>query len=326
MKSDLESLKETGGAPPVPKPFTPPELKREYQPPTPPPPPPPPKITPADFGQPQKMEAPKPAAPAPITAPIIEEESKRSSRKLLVWGGALVIVVGVGLLGYFVLFPLLFPTQTPPPAPAITTPTPEQPPAEIPGEITQPTPEPLLHQALFSSDRTSMIQLPTVDRIAFLAMLQQEAQKTNPTGTLVEVGMNDLSGQFPAGNLFAMLLPLESESLGGIFEPDFTAALYFDADGAWPIYAFKVNLESSVVEAQAAIKGLENSQALANFFLADPGTPNAAGFKDGQANGLPTRYLTYSKRGAALNLAWSGDKLVVSTSYNGLRKALTNLK
>jgi hypothetical protein len=325
MKSDLESLKETGGAPPVPKPFTPPELKREYQPPT-PPPPPPPKITPADFGQPQKMEAPKPATPAPITAPIIEEEPKRGSRKLLVWGGAAVIIVGVGLLGYFVLFPMLFPAQTLPPAPVITTPTPEQPTAEVPGEITPPAPQPLTHQPLLLSDSLATIQLSTIDLQALTAALQQEAQKAQPSGALVEVVMNDASGQLPSENLLATLLPAESENLRNVFEPDFTAALYYDADGAWPIYVLQLSLESSIVEAQTAVQGLETSQALANLFLSAPGTPNTAGFRDGQVNGLPTRYLTYSKRGAALNFAWSGDKLVISTSYNGLRKALTNLK
>ncbi len=330
MKSDLESLKETGGAPPSPKPFTPPELKKEYQPPTlpaQPAAPAPPKIAPADFGQPQKMEAPKPMAPAPAATPIIEEESNRGSRKMFVWGASLATVIGVGLLGYFILFPMLFPAQTPPPAPAITTPTTEQSTTpEIPGEITPPAAEPLIHQSLLTSDGLATIQLPTVDRTALMAALQQEAQKPNPAGTLIEIGMNDLSGQFPAGNLFAMLLPSEAETLGAVFESDFTAALYHDADGAWPVYVFKLHLESSIVEAQTAIQSLENSQALQNFFLSDPGTPNAAGFRDGQVNGLQTRYLTYDKRGAALNFAWSGDRAVISTSYNGLRKALTNLK
>src|SRR3989338_8200645 len=65
MKSDMEALKQTGGAAPVPKPFTPPELAKlpsELKAPsaekswTSPTPPPPPKITPSDFGAPKKFE------------------------------------------------------------------------------------------------------------------------------------------------------------------------------------------------------------------------------------------------------------------------------
>ena len=109
------------------------------------------------------------------------------------------------------------------------------------------------------------------------------------------------------------------------FEDDFTAAIYSDADGTWPAYILKLKADASQVEAQTEINQLESSANLANLFLENPGTPSAAGFKTGQANGVATRYLAYSQKGAGLNIAWSGDKLIISASYNGLKKALTNL-
>ncbi len=327
MKSDLDALKETGGTPPTPKPYTPPELQRETpRPPT--PPPPPSKIAPAEFETPNE----EPGAETP--SPAIEEEptAKFNMRKILLWGGATVIIVGIGLLGYFVVFPWLFPPETPTPPPPVVTPpteTPELP--EIPGpEETLPeipsAETPLIHQSLLlSPDGTSAIQLTAVNRQSISSALQAESQKTNPDGSLIEIVVNDIDGQASAQELLAALLPETSSEIAGLFEEDFTLALYYDSNGVWPVYILKLSLEASIVEAQAATAGLEQSLNLSNFFISSPGSQSGA-FRDGQANGRATRYTTFSQPGAALNLAWADDKFIISTSYNGLREALTNLR
>lgn len=324
MSSDLESLRETGGTAPTPKPFTPPELKKEWAAhPTPPPPPPPlpssgpQKITPAEFGEPKKSGTSSPSR-------IIEEESNGRGKKLAIWIGTFVIVVGTGLIGYYVIFPLLFPTQAPPPPPTIT-----QPPTEVPiGTISVPeTPlSPAPHQSfLASSDSTANVQLAGQDFSSLSNALRQEAQKQNPPGSLTELTLSDANGQVPSSAILTALLPeLAADAIKNLFEDDFTLALYYDENGAWPAYILKLKAEASQVEAQTEVNKLESSPNLRNFFTSDPGA-QAASFKTGQVNGLATRYVTFSKTGAALNVAWSDNKLIISTSYNGLKKVLTSL-
>lgn len=331
MKSDLESLKETGGSAPTPKPFTPPELKPEAPKPMAPLPPPPPKITPSDFGAPKMGTMPE---IKPAVSPIIEEEKIKTSqgglKKILLWVGILVIAIGVGLAGYFYLFPMLFPSQEAP-APMITAPVipePEQTPAgnvEVPIAVIPSAPAP--HQSLLkSSDEIAPALLASVNALSVTEALQTEASKKMPAGTLTEITFSNASGQIPSSEMMPALLPeMTSEIINNLFEKDFTAALYYDANGVWPAYILKLKLEANIVEAQSIMKNLELSLNLSNLFLTAPGTPNAAGFKDGKVNEFSSRYLTFSNKNAALNLVWSGDKFIISTSYNGLKKLLTNL-
>ncbi|MDO8430029.1 MAG: hypothetical protein Q7S73_01515 [bacterium] len=322
MKSDLESLKETGGSGPAPKPFTPPELKKEWSAPT-TPPPPPPKITPADFGSPRenlKAEMEK------EMAPVIEEEPAASGRgkKLLLWGGVVVVAVGVGLLSYFVLFPMLFPTQTPPPPPAVTPPTTTETP-EVPVATTEN--EGRIHQSLLqSSDSAVEVNLASSDLTSLTNALNQEAQKSNPSGNLIEVSLSDANGPLDASKFLSAVFPeLSMDNIKSLFGEDFTTGLFYDQDGVWPAYILKLAPNANLADGQTFSTILETSTNLQNLFLTSPGTPSASGFKTGQLNGLSTRYLTYSKKGAGLNIVWSGDKLVLSTSYNGLKKVLSSL-
>lgn len=319
MSSDLESLKETGGTTPAPKPFTPPELKKGWTSPTPPPPPPPaggpPKITPAEFGEPKKSEAAPPSG-------LIEEEGGSKGKKIALWAGTSVIVVGAGLAGYYIIFPLLFPPQAPPPPPAVTQPPTEVPISAIP--VVEPPTALAPHQSLLKSTDAISNAQTSADLASLSNTLQQEAQKSNPGGSLVELMLSDANGQLPSSSVLSALLPeISPEAMKNLFEDDFTLALYYDANGSWPAYIFKLKAEASQVEAQTEVNKLESSPNLRNFFASDPGTQTAS-FKTGQVNGLATRYVTFSKQGAALNVAWSGDKLVISTSYNGLKKILGN--
>ena len=335
MKSDLDSLKESGGSGAAPKPFTPPELKKEWvSPPSPPPLPSealregrapsstggPTKITPSEFGLPKGA-----AAVEAELASIVEEEKSGGSgliKKMLLWGGVVVIAAGVGFLGYFFVFPILFPPQALPPPPILTTPTP--PPVETPAEPEVAAP---IHQSLFqSTDAFAEARLSSVDLLSVSNALKKEAQKSLPGGSLAEVSLTTSSGPAQTSSVLSALIPeWAPEKIAGLFEEDFTLALYHDADGVWPAYVLKLKSGASLADGQIAASDVEKSANLSNLFLSSPGSPSAAGFKSGQANGLPSRYLTYSNKGAALNIAWSGDKLVLSTSYNGLKKILTNL-
>lgn len=267
---------------------------------------------------------------APVSASSGIEEEKPAGGKLkktLVWILGIALAGGVGFAGYYFVFPLLFPQQVPPPPPAITNQNPpaEVPPATVPEAAVPPAPA--LHQSLLkSSDKTSAAQLIGTDLDSFKNALSGEAGTSNAPGTLVELTMSDANGQVAASSAFSALIPgISAEAMKNLFQEDFTVALYYDASGVWPAYILKLNPEASQVEAQTAVSGMEASANLKNLFLADPGTPSAGGFKSGTAGAAATRYLTYSQKGAGLNIAWSGDKLVVSASYNGLKKILGNL-
>lgn len=324
MKSDLESLKETGGLTPAPKPFTPPELIRDFSRPA-PPPPPPPKIAPADFSAPKKIESP---ATAKETSFVEEEKTGGGGlKKILSWAAILILAVLVAAGGYFYVFPLLFPPQIPPQPPKNFNQPAEVPVTGIPSPAPAPAPALLPHQSLLRfSDGAAPVQLAVVDLNSLKTAIQKEAGKSGAVGTLIEMIFSDAGGQVSASAAFSALLPeISSDTFKNLFEEDFTLALYRDENGAWPAYIFKLKTEASQVEAQTMVKDLESSANLKNIFAADPGTPSVGGFKNGQADGTASRYLTYSKKGAALNIAWSGDKLIISTSYNGLKKILGSL-
>lgn len=328
MQSDMESLKQTGGSGSAPKPFTPPELAKDLSRPAVPPPPMPPmtKIPQTDFA------SQRPAAPA--AAPAIEMEKSGSNMgKMLLWGGALVLIIGAGVAGYMYVYPLLFPQLPPaPPAPAITTPTPEPvipepaapeavvPPAEVP-------PAPKLHVSMLSAaTAVSPLTLTVADLVSIKLALQAEAAKTAAADSLIETTLSDASGQLAASAVLPLMLPaLTADNMKKLFEDDFTTALYHDANGVWPVYILKINASSSLVEAQPTVTALEASPSLSNLFLSVPGTPSAGGFKSGKIGASDTRYLSFSKTGASLNIAWSGNKLILSTSYNGLKKTLSSL-
>lgn len=325
MKSDIESLKETGGANIAPKPFTPPELKKEWNPPA--PPPPPPKIAPSEFGAPKKTGT----SPAPEkSTTVIEEEPKSGKlKKIILWGGLLIAIIAIALAGYFIIFPYLFPEQVSPPPPAITPPateteTPIIPEAEVP-EVEMPAILP--HQSLLlAPDKTSQISLASIDLASVLNALTQESKNIISNGTLKEVVLNDANGQIPASSVLSAIIPeFSSEKIKEFFEDDFTMALYYDENGVWPAYIFKLKIDSNVADAQNLMKGMETSANLANLFLVPPGIQATSEFKIGQANGIATSYLAFSKKGAALNLAWKNDIYIISASYNGIKKVLNNL-
>ena len=326
MQSDIASLKQTGGSGAAPKPFTPPELTKELARPA-VPPPPMPKIPQSDFSMPRP---PAPAMPSSAAPKIEIEASGGSWKKMLVWGGALLLIIGAGAAGYLYVYPMLFP-QLPsaPPAPAITTPSNEAviPEPEAAAPTTEAPTQPRMHKSALSSvAATSQVMITTLDLAALKSALKSEALKSAAPESLVEIVLSDAGGQLAVSSVLPAMLPsLTAETVKRLFADDFTTALYHDANGVWPVYILTVSPSSSQVEAQPVVASLETSADLANLFVSAPGTQSAAGFKAGKVNELNTRYLTFSKTGASLNVAWLGNNLVVSTSYNGLKKVLGSL-
>lgn len=349
MKSDLDSLKQTGGANPTPKPFTPPEIKSSPitpptpppAPPTPPTPPAAPKISPTNFPF-QKPEEKKVSLEqfskpdelskigAPKTIPGLPPATPGSSKKIkLIILISVLLVVGIGsaLLGYYVIFPKFFPSET-------ITETTSEPETNQFTENTLPTEEVtpienlIIHQSFVSTISSSVAPIAVTDSISLKNSIFQESQKTAANDSLAEVVLqNQQATAISSNKILPMIFPeFSAESLIGL-EDDFTFVLYYDANGVWPAYVFKIKPEFTAAQIQNSINGIiETSNGLKNLFISDPGTANVAGFKTGQTSGIATRYLTFTKAGASLNLAWTNDKFIISSSYNGAKKILSNLK
>ncbi len=261
-----------------------------------------------------KAELSKPSLPAP----------KKGISKLIIIGGVVIFGIAIALLGYFVIFPMLFPAETLPTTTLPTTPTPP-PTSGLPTLPELPAAKP--HQSLLKTPADLQAPLLVSSSAGLPQALLSEANNlpTN-TGVIKEVLLSDAAGQISFSSALPVFLPeFSSSQLANFFEDDFTAVIYYDANGAWPILIGQLKAGADLNLAKTTMAQLENSSGLASLFLSSPGTPSAAGFKNGQAASLSTRYLTFSKPGAALNYGWLGNKLIISASYNGLKKILTNL-
>src|SRR3989344_3157195 len=125
--------------------------------------------------------------------------------------------------------------------------------------------------------------------------------------------------------------PVLTEDLMGIFMPgldttvfaeDFTAFVYHDENGDWPGYVFQLKPGSSAVTVGPQVSDeIEEGTNLNSFYPENPGAADSGGFKAGSVGSISTKYLSFAEAGASFNYGWSGDYLVLSTSFTGFRTA-----
>ncbi len=330
MKSDLESIKQTGGSNPTPKPFTPSEFKSI---PVTPPPPPTINPNPINFGQvPEQKKvstatfsADKELSAIAADTETIAAPSVQKKKIIGLIGGLIAVAVIFAVLGYKFVFPFFMSNQTETP----TTQTNNAPVTETTPVVTttqEETAQAPIHQSQLSlPDGVYPVQLSLVDALSINAAINQQSDNV-VTGTLSEVTLSDTKGQIAASKFLHLFIPEMSNDLLAFFEEDFTATIYKDANGVWPAYVFKLKTDPAASGAQNFINNtIETSANLQSFFLSNPGTV-AQGFKSGNISGNATRYLPYPNAGASLNLAWIQNRLIISTSFNGLKKLIIGLK
>lgn len=332
------------GAPGQPGPSIPPPIKSA--PPLPPPPPPPP---------PPPRQAGIAGAPPPPPAPEVDIRTMASDAKSLRSTGgvgaepkifrpsdfvqatgdskaaaagksgsgkrvAAIIAAATIMLGaaaaavYFFVLPLFSPEEPP----AIVVPdvsSPPPPPAESPPALFE-------HQSFFvgSADFIQNVELTAVNQGQISAGLQSALEEAAPAGSLQEIAFQANGAPVRSSEFIAAFLP--NSGINGFFEEDFTAFVYYDDDGAWPGYIFLLAGESDAAAAEVAVRdALEGGTNLAAFYLGSPGNPESGGFRDGSVGGVATRYLPYSGAGASFNYGWSGNYLILSTSFAGFGEA-----
>ncbi|MDP3947076.1 MAG: hypothetical protein Q8Q41_00075, partial [bacterium] len=269
---------------------------------------------------------------AGVSVSVIADAARAGGKKWLkstLWGGGgIVVLAGLGLAGYYFVYPLIFPTVPSSPVPVVQ---PAQPATTTPGTATT-TPQAVFepHKSFFviAAEKTEALKVtPTDTALSLRAALDGMSRDTAATGTIKEALATKEDGSPESfARVISLLIPELSEAtLTTLFRGDFTLAFYFDQNGAWPVYVAQIQLGANLLDTQAALDGFEKSANLANLYPTNPGLQNPAGFKDGNASGKPMRYLSFTKQGASLNYGWIDNFLVIGASYDAVKDAIRRL-
>lgn len=248
--------------------------------------------------------SPETISPSPMPEGVSAKSGKLKPFLMIL--GALVFVVAVGSFSYFVIFPIVFQPKTPS---TVQTPQVQT------GALT--------HKSFLvgSPAASAEIKLASSDYLTIATALQNEAFNQLADGQIKEVKISDNRGQVPFADYLGALMPATT-ALGGSgwFEGDFTALLYYDASGVWPVYVAKLKNGVDAASVKNGLKALEPIMEVANLYLNPPGTFSA--FKDGKAGNYATRYSVGTQKGAAFNYGVVKNYLLLSANYNGLKAAL----
>lgn len=307
--SDVASIKETGGG--EPKPYTPaaspsaPEL-----------------ITPpvADLGNVAPM------APMPEAAPA--QKKSGGAVGIII---ALVVIVILFSVGYFYVYPTfikapqsqeVISAESP-----VATTTPSAPVSEKPATPAVQTPQAptvVLHASLFktSADVTSEATMPTPTKEEVVNAFRSQPVQS---ALLKEVVFKNSDAKVYAFSAIAgILMPdLFTASVSETLESDATFFTYLDQNGTWPGFVVRMKSGADAAKVKTDISLIEKSPNMTSLFVSDPGTPGM--WKDGKVNATVGRYVPFSSQGFALNYAWFGNDLVVSTSYAGIKAVAAKL-
>ncbi len=290
FESDMSSLKESGGGAPASKTIRLEELKEEA-----------PIFHPETANQLPGME--------------IEVPSRAGIKKMFKIIGAVVLVIGLGLLGYFVIYPILFPPPSALPAGPQT------------GGVAVPPPAPVAaaHASLFvvPTSVAKDILLPQVSLLDIIAGLQTEARVSEPAGTLKELAVSDSAGQVNFADYLNALAPqIGANESSLLLENDFTGFLYYDSNGIWPGLVARARAASAELDLLALLSRLEEGDVRL-FYVADPGIHS--GFKDGPYKGYLARYAKFTAPGASFNAGLINGHVVISSSFDGFKAAVNYL-
>lgn len=241
-----------------------------------------------------------------------EEPAKKSHRGI--WTLIIIlIIIALGAVGFFVVYPMMS-APTVEPTPLAATPEPA-------------APEPVLkeHSSAFSSSVSAIssvnLKLPAMSRESIIQGLTDQGSLVGEG--LTEIVIENEEGQVAFPQLLTTLLPafLDGSAATTYVTDDFTAYVYKNKDGIWPGYIIPLKPEGTTTLNQW-LANLEKTD-LGALFVTLPGTLGA--FKDGTVMGISDRFAPGTTPGASLSYAVTATDLHISTSYEGLKAALTAL-
>ncbi len=246
------------------------------------------------------------------TANTMGEKSGNSGKKrMMMWILGIVIIGGLGAVGYFVIYPKINP------APPPVTPPPTPPPAVQ-----------AMHRSAFKTNVPSdQIQLNNIILSSVMAAFQTYA--TSLTGStsapvIKELAIVDGANMPVIWKTYFKIFGtnISEENMATWFDSDFTAFVYHDDKGTWPGYVLNIKDGIASSTLKTSIKPIEESD-ISKFYINPPGTFGA--FKDGKVKNFVTRYATSNKPGVALNYGIVDKYFVLSASYKGFESAVTAL-
>jgi len=108
------------------------------------------------------------------------------------------------------------------------------------------------------------------------------------------------------------------------FGNDSTVFTFTDDSGTWVGIAVSASSGAELSQVKTQTAELENNVTeVKNFFLSDPGTETS--WKDGGVGDISSRYLSFSNEGTSFNYGWSGNILLIATSYPAFQEAVGQL-
>ena len=336
MESDQKSITQEGGG--EPKPYTPPMGMDQF-----------PKVPSMDPSTVPPIPKPEPSrdswqttpqtpsAPLPVTPPrdmmagMGREKPPKKSMFPIVLAALAVIGVGVAL---YLLAPSLFTKKQAEPAleePEIGE---ELPLVEPEEEIIPPIEEEeVTPSGVPASSHLSLFATPpdSTEEAVFSGMTLGDfraALALSPTEVPLfrEVVFTDQNQNLVSfDEVISVLAPdtFAATDIREAFQPDATYYTYTNAQGTWFGFAAKLKTGANREAVQTAVKGFETTGDVPNFFLS--GVTGSPAWKGGVAGDVTSRYATFAETGAAFNYGWSGDVLLVGTSYQGFSSAETRL-
>jgi len=299
MESDLSSLKSSGGLGPEPKTFKPEDL--------------------VGGGVNLNSNIPQAGNQQQASSASSAQSSvkPKSNKNLTIMAAVFAFLILAGGIVYLFVLPVILPKPQPP---EVIVEPPVIPPV---------VPVALKHQSYFGIVPTvaaTPINLANLNSADVSAAVKTAASDKQSAGVLKEITFSLSDSVLESQAFLGVILPEMDKPTVDSFEKDFTGFLYYDKNGVWPGYVFRLKQDAKIDDAKIAIKAFEKLPSLANLYLVSPGKPKAAEFKDGALiNNNPVRYFAYSLPGASLNYGWIGNDLVISTSYLGYKEAVRML-
>jgi len=323
MASDEKSLKEMGGT--EPRPYTPPPDPTFGQ-----------MLEKNVINPPSSPSTPLPPPPIPADLTKIKSKGKKSPFGLVI---VLVLVVGAAALGYFVIYPNFIKKPVVPAVPVCGNSVCEN------GEDTSScpadcqTPPPPANPVCGNSvcETSEDFQNCPADCQALLPPPPPTTEHTSLFKISADATANEGGAlpKLPVGSVIEILGPYSKlseilpESLKTAFsETEYTSFVYMDKNdtsAGGSIFKLKSGADLAAAK-QAWMDMAENPQFYLTTFLSASGGGEPKTWQNGQANGVASRYLTFTNPIFAINYGWLGDKVIMTTSYNAFKEAVRRVQ
>ncbi len=180
------------------------------------------------------------------------------------------------------------------------------------------------HQTLFASPADS-----TVEKVVSTVNLENVKNALRLSSTEVplfrEVVLTDEDENIIQAN--ELLNVFGSEVFSEVkdkFQADPTVYTYTDGSGTWMGLILQIKSSVDLEDTKTKVSTIENNVAtVKNFFLSEVGAETS--WKDGGVGDVTSRYLSLGDGNASFNYGWSGNKLIISTSYQSFKEAVNKM-